>query len=108
MVYQDWIPKILSVAFNAAEAIIDIYNRNAYQIKKKLDTSPVTEADLCAHQIIQKGLFSIDPTIPLLSEEGDTTPYEIRSRWSRYWLVDPLDGTREFIRGSGEFTVNIA
>lgn len=108
MLYQDWIPKILSVALEAAEAIIDIYDRNAYQVKKKLDTSPVTEADLCAHQIIQKGLFSIDPTIPLLSEEGDTTSYEIRSLWSRYWLVDPLDGTREFIKGSGEFTVNIA
>ncbi|HXH55256.1 MAG TPA: 3'(2'),5'-bisphosphate nucleotidase CysQ [Gammaproteobacteria bacterium] len=108
MLYRDWIPKILSVALEAAEAIVDIYDRNAYQVKEKLDTSPVTEADLCAHQIIQKGLFSIDPTLPLLSEEGDTIPDEIRSRWSRYWLVDPLDGTREFIKGSGEFTVNIA
>jgi 3'(2'), 5'-bisphosphate nucleotidase len=108
MVYSDWIPKILSVGFDAAEAIVDIYNRDAYQITQKLDTSPVTEADLCAHRIIQKGLASIDPTVPFLSEEGEIMSYEIRSRWSRYWLVDPLDGTREFIKGSGEFTVNIA
>lgn len=108
MLYRDWIPKILSVAFEAAETIVDIYNRNAYQIKKKLDTSPVTEADLCAHRIIQAGLSSLEPTLPLLSEEGELMPYETRSRWLRYWLVDPLDGTREFIKGSGEFTVNIA
>lgn len=108
MRYQDWIPKVLSVAFDAAKAINEIYERKVYQVKEKLDTSPVTEADLCAHHIIQKGLFAIDPTLPMLSEEGDAIPYEVRSRWSRYWLVDPLDGTREFIQGTGEFTVNIA
>lgn len=108
MLYGGWIPKILSVAFESADAIVDIYTRNAYQVKEKLDTSPVTEADLRAHHIIQKGLTSIEPTLPLLSEEDAITPYESRSRWSRYWLVDPLDGTREFIQGSGEFTVNIA
>lgn len=108
MLYGDWIPKILSVAFEAAEAIVDIYNRNAYQIKEKLDTSPVTEADLCAHRIIQEGLASLNPALPLLSEEGEPLPYEIRAAWPCYWLVDPLDGTREFIKGSGEFTINIA
>lgn len=108
MFYQDWIPKILSLALEAAKAINDIYDRNTYQVKEKLDTSPVTEADLCAHDIIQKGLVAIDPTLPLISEEGKIIPYEVRSRWTRYWLVDPLDGTREFIQGTGEFTVNIA
>lgn len=108
MLYQDWIPKVLSVALDAAKVINDIYERKAYQVQKKLDTSPVTEADLSAHHIIQKGLFEIDPTLPLISEEGERVPYEIRSHWPRYWLVDPLDGTHEFIKGSGEFTINIA
>lgn len=106
--YQDWLPKILSVAFAAAHAIIDIYERKAYQVKKKLDTSPVTEADLRAHHIIQAGLAAIDPGLPLLSEEGNQATYKMRSRWPRYWLIDPLDGTTEFIAGTGEFTVNIA
>ncbi len=106
--YGDWIPQILSVAFEAAEAIVDIDRRNAYQVKKKLDTSPVTEADLIAHRIIQAGLTALDPLMPLLSEEGVEIPYAIRSSWPRYWLIDPLDGTREFIRGTGEFTINIA
>lgn len=108
MLYQDWIPTVLSIAGDASKAIMDIYDRKIYQVKEKSDTSPVTEADVCAHHIIQNGLLSIDPTIPLVSEEGEIALYEMRSRWSRYWLVDPLDGTREFIKGSGEFTVNIA
>jgi len=106
--YHDWLPRVISIAKEAAVAILDIYQNKNYQIKKKLDNSPITAADLLAHQIIKNGLFSIDPALPLLSEEGEAPPFEIRSTWSRYWLVDPLDGTKEFIHGTGEFTVNIA
>ncbi len=105
---KDWIPHILSIAEEASIAINDVQQRKTYQIKSKSDNSPVTEADLLAHHIIEKGLAYLDPAIPVISEEGGSIPFEVRSRWPRFWLVDPLDGTREFIRGTGEFTVNIA
>jgi 3'(2'), 5'-bisphosphate nucleotidase len=108
MFYKNWISQILSVAMDAAKAINSIYRTKNYQIKEKLDTSPVTEADLCAHHIIQQGLFAIDSELPLISEEGEIPSYAIRANWPRYWLIDPLDGTKEFIKQSGEFTVNIA
>lgn len=106
--YQAWLPSVLSVAKEAAVVIMDVYRRKTYQVQTKTDNSPVTEADLRAHQIIQQGLQAIDPSIPIISEEGEVTPYEMRSAWARCWLVDPLDGTQEFIRGSHEFTINIA
>jgi len=106
--YKDWIPRVLSVANEAANAILDIYNHKSYQVKSKLDNSPVTEADLVAHRIIEQGLLAIDSTLPIISEEGETIPFEVRSGWHRFWLVDPLDGTQEFIQGANEFTTNIA
>lgn len=105
---KELITDVLSIAKEAATAVMGIYHQKTYQIKSKLDNSPVTEADFCAHRIIKKGLQEMDPTLPVLSEEGNLVPFEIRSRWSRFWLVDPLDGTQEFIRGSKEFTINIA
>jgi 3'(2'), 5'-bisphosphate nucleotidase len=99
---------VIAVARKASDAIMDIYERRAYQVKSKADHSPVTEADLLAHDIILAGLAIIDPTIPVLSEEASDINYDVRSGWDRYWLVDPLDGTREFIKETGEFTVNIA
>lgn len=76
------------------------------QISQKNDNSPVTEADLAAHHLIEQGLNQLTPTIPVLSEESSS--YELRHQWQQFWLVDPLDGTREFINKTGEFTVNIA
>jgi len=106
--YIERIPSVLSVAEAAATAIVDIYRRKAYQVQSKLDNSPVTEADLRAHEILTAGLSALDPALPVISEEGEVVPFELRSQWPRFWLIDPLDGTREFIQGTGEFTINIA
>ncbi|MFT5421882.1 MAG: 3'(2'), 5'-bisphosphate nucleotidase, partial [Candidatus Endobugula sp.] len=74
----------------------------------KSDQSPVTAADIAAHQVLQAGLQSLLANVPVLSEEADIPCFEERQHWQRYWLVDPLDGTKEFIRRNGEFTVNVA
>lgn len=106
--YLDWLPHVLSVANAASKVIANIYDTKNYQIESKLDNSPITEADIKAHHLITEGLRAIDLSIPILSEEGDMVSFEERSQWTRFWLVDPLDGTREFIQETGEFTVNIA
>jgi 3'(2'), 5'-bisphosphate nucleotidase len=74
----------------------------------KADSSPLTEADLASNQILCDGLAALDPSIPILTEEGAAIPYEERQKWERFWLIDPLDGTKEFISRTGEFTVNVA
>jgi 3'(2'), 5'-bisphosphate nucleotidase len=74
----------------------------------KADESPLTAADLRSHRVIENALRTVAPQIPVLSEEASSIPYAVRAAWSRYWLVDPLDGTKEFLSGNGEFTVNIA
>lgn len=96
------------LAKEAGRAIQEIYQRNAYDIQLKPDASPVTTADLLAHRIIETGLHQINPHLPILSEEGRTIDFKERSTWTHFWLVDPLDGTKEFIQQTGEFTVNIA
>jgi len=96
----------IQAALKAGEAILEVYESDDFGIETKEDTSPLTIADQKAHQIIEKGLE--ETGLPLLSEEGKHTPYEERSSWDRFWLVDPLDGTKEFIKRNGEFTVNIA
>jgi len=95
------------LALEAGEAILHVYVGD-FDIVAKSDHSPVTEADLAAHRLIEAGLRALAPGLPVLSEEGADIPYATRQRWQRYWLVDPLDGTREFIKRNGEFTVNIA
>jgi 3'(2'), 5'-bisphosphate nucleotidase len=93
-------------AFEAGLAIMEVYRKKIFKTELKKDLSPVTEADYAAHRIIARQL---EPTaIPVLSEEGNGIPYEHRSQWKKFWLVDPLDGTKEFIRRNDEFTVNIA
>jgi 3'(2'), 5'-bisphosphate nucleotidase len=77
------------------------------EVVSKADDSPVTAADIAAHKVILKGLQALTPDIPVLSEEAPQS-WEERQHWQRYWLVDPLDGTKEFIKRNGEFTVNIA
>lgn len=106
--YETWIPKILALAKRACDAILDIYQKKEYEIQNKEDLSPVTIADLIAHQIIVAGLTDIDPDLPVISEEGPPISYEQRAKWSRFWLIDPLDGTKDFIEGTGEFSINIA
>jgi 3'(2'), 5'-bisphosphate nucleotidase len=102
-----WLPQVIEIAQDAGRAIVEIYNRD-FNIEHKDDKSPLTEADMAAHHIIVDSLKDMTPTIPVLSEESADIPYAERSTWQRYWLVDPLDGTREFIKRNGEFTVNIA
>jgi len=99
--------KIVAIAESAGQAILEIYNRD-FDIQQKDDKSPLTEADLAAHRLIVDALEGLEPRLPVLSEESAGVPYAERSSWSRYWLVDPLDGTKEFIKRNGEFTVNIA
>ncbi len=98
---------VVALARAAGDAILAIY-QDAFAVTQKTDDSPVTAADLAAHHLILDGLTLLTPDIPVLSEEGVIPPASERATWTRYWLVDPLDGTREFIAKNGEFTVNIA
>lgn len=102
-----WIDPVLELAERAAEAILAVYGTD-FAVADKDDRTPVTRADLAAHRIIVEGLQQLTPKIPVLSEESGELPFTTRSQWHHYWLVDPLDGTREFIKRNGEFTVNIA
>lgn len=95
------------IALAAGDAIMEIY-RTDFEVMDKADESPLTAADLAAHRIILEGLRGLTPDLPVLSEESADIPWEERRRWDSYWLVDPLDGTKEFIKQNGEFTVNIA
>ena len=96
------------LAVKAGEAIIEIYESGDFGVDHKSDDSPLTKADLAAHQVIVAGLKGLTPEIPILSEESASISFEERKQWHKYWLVDPLDGTKEFIKKNGEFTVNIA
>lgn len=95
------------IIHDAADVIMDIYQRSDLGIEQKSDDSPVTAADLAAHAVILAGLQSLTPDIPVLSEEGVVT-FEERTQWPILWIVDPLDGTKEFIKRNGEFSINIA
>jgi 3'(2'), 5'-bisphosphate nucleotidase len=103
---QTYLYKAMEAAVNAGEIIMDIYENQTVAVEIKPDDSPVTIADQKANDYIEKALKSTE--IPMISEEGKNAAYEIRKHWKQYWLVDPLDGTKEFIRRNGEFTVNIA
>ena len=99
---------LIALARDAAVRIMVVY-ANAFDVAQKYDRSPLTAADLAAHHCILAGLERLTPDIPVLSEESaEDVPTLMRRQWSRLWLVDPLDGTREFIKRNGEFTVNIA
>jgi 3'(2'), 5'-bisphosphate nucleotidase len=98
---------VLEIAQQAARCILDVYESD-FAVSHKDDLSPLTQADLVSHKAICKGLQRLTPEIPILSEEADSIPFEQQSKWLRYWLVDPLDGTKEFVKRNGEFTVNIA
>ena len=102
------IQAVINIARNAGVKILEVYARDDFGTRLKSDDSPLTEADRAAHHVIVDGLKALDASIPVLSEESANIPWQERQQWSRYWLVDPLDGTKEFIKRNGEFTVNIA
>jgi len=99
---------IAAIAREAGSAIMEVYAGEDFAVETKADDSPLTRADRASHAVIVEGLQGAFPDIPILSEEGREIPFAERCRWRRFWLVDPLDGTKEFIKRNGEFTVNIA
>ena len=98
---------VTNLAIQAGHKILEYY-KEPIHVEAKSDKSPLTQADLAAHDIISEGLKKITPDIPVISEEGGLASYDERKEWGVFWLVDPLDGTKEFIKKNGEFTVNIA
>jgi 3'(2'), 5'-bisphosphate nucleotidase len=107
MIEQIDINKICNIAKVAGTEIMKIYEKD-FSIKYKDDKSPLTEADLAANAIICDSLKKLYPHIPIISEENKQVEYETRKEWEYYWCIDPIDGTKEFIKKNGEFTVNIA
>lgn len=99
--------EIIGTAQKAGEAILEYYQEEV-DVMKKDDDSPLTKADLAAHHVIVDALKKLDPGTPVISEESGIPDYEQRKDWTKFWIVDPLDGTKEFIKKNGEFTVNIA
>jgi 3'(2'), 5'-bisphosphate nucleotidase len=96
----------IQAAIGAGTAILEVYRSTEFEVEEKADKSPLTLADRRSHEVIVSYLTTFD--IPILSEEGRDIPYPDRKQWDTYWLIDPLDGTKEFIKKNGEFTVNIA
>ena len=99
--------KLIAIAHAAGQKILEIYNTD-FEVFEKLDSSPLTDADIAANKIIIEGLAALTPQLPLLSEESSAVDWQTRKTWNSYWLIDPLDGTKEFLKKNGEFTVNIA
>ncbi len=106
--YAELIEAASAVTSRAAEAIMAIYARADHQVQNKDDDSPLTAADLASHRILVDGLSALDSDIPVLSEESDPEVHERRRQWSSLWLVDPLDGTREFVSRNGQFAICVA
>jgi len=101
--------KIIEISRTAGEQILTIYNQTSdFEVVVKGDDSPLTQADLASHHCIEQALAQLVPNIPIISEESVLPEFEVRKHWQTYWLIDPLDGTKEFIGRNGEFTVNIA
>ncbi|MBV1932560.1 MAG: 3'(2'),5'-bisphosphate nucleotidase CysQ [Porticoccaceae bacterium] len=99
---------VIALAVKAGEAILEVYGSDDFEVVQKKDDSPVTAADLAAHLVLQAGLEVMLDGVPVLSEESDIPNFATRRQWKKYWIIDPLDGTKEFINRNGEFTVNIA
>jgi len=104
---KDLINPIVDLAVDAGQAILEVYATD-FDVQEKGDASPLTQADLASHHCIVAGLQALTPGIPIISEEEGLPTFEERSSWKQYWLIDPLDGTKEFVNRNGEFTVNIA
>ena len=99
--------QLLQIADTASQKVMAIYETD-FEVNTKEDNSPITAADLASHHVIVDGLKALNPDIPILSEESANAPWEERKSWTRFWLVDPIDGTKDFTNRTGEFTVNIA
>jgi len=104
---KELIDPIANLAADAGQAILEVYATD-FDVQSKDDESPLTQADLASHLCIVAGLEALTPGIPVISEEEGLPTFEERGQWRRYWLIDPLDGTKEFVNRNGEFTVNIA
>ena len=109
---ENWLvrllPRVVDLAKEAGQAILNIYAQADLAVEFKQDNSPLTQADLKSHRVIVDGLSGVSPDWPVVSEESEEVSFNRRGSWDRFWLVDPLDGTKEFLRHTGEFTVNIA
>tara|TARA_B100000989_G_scaffold298393_1_gene287485 strand:+ start:1574 stop:2365 length:792 start_codon:yes stop_codon:yes gene_type:complete len=105
---NELIKKICNISVKAGHKILSYYDEVIVDIEDKSDGSPLTKADLASNEIIKNELSSLDQNINFLSEEGKNIDFEVRKNWNKIWIVDPLDGTKEFIKKNGEFTVNIA
>lgn len=106
--YQSLINAASAVTAQAAAAIMEVYARADHQVQSKDDDSPLTAADLASHRILVDGLSALDPGVPVLSEESDLQTQQKRHQWSELWVVDPLDGTREFVSRNGQFAICVA
>ncbi len=104
---KEMINPIVDIAIDAGNAILEVYATD-FDVQEKGDASPLTQADLASHRCIVAGLRALAPDIPIISEEEGLPEFAERGQWDRYWLIDPLDGTKEFVNRNGEFTVNIA
>lgn len=107
MELQKLIEPIVALSIEAGHAILEVYSTD-FDVQEKDDASPLTQADMASHRCIDAGLRSLTPDVPVISEESGLPEFEERRAWDRYWLIDPLDGTREFVNRNDEFTVNIA
>lgn len=108
MNFADLLPKVEIIARQAGDLIHDIYRGGNYQHEIKQDNTPVTSADYAAHELVMQAFKALTPDIPVLSEEDADIPFSTRKNWPLYWLVDPLDGTQEFVAASGDFATSIA
>ena len=105
---QELVERVLAACREASAAILEIYNSEDFDIERKDDASPLTAADIASHRSLVDALHRMTPDIPILSEESAADELASRGDWERLWVVDPLDGTREFIKRNGEFTINVA
>ncbi|MGA7343046.1 MAG: 3'(2'),5'-bisphosphate nucleotidase CysQ [Terracidiphilus sp.] len=105
---SDLLPKVVALAREAGQAIMTVYAETSPAVEYKPDNSPLTQADLASHHVLLGGLARVSPGWPVISEESAEIPFDQRRYWRHFWMVDPLDGTKEFLRRTGEFTVNIA
>lgn len=106
---ESLLPRVVALAEKAGAAVMEVYARGDFETTyKKEDDSPLTRADLASNRLLTEGLRALTPAVPVLSEESKEVPYPERVLWKRYWLIDPLDGTKEFIKRRDEFTVNVA
>lgn len=105
---RELLPRVTALACESGRSILAIYQDPNPQVQYKLDHSPITQADLVSHHILKTGLARLEPHWPVLSEESVEVPFDERKSWRHFWMIDPLDGTKEFLHRTGEFTVNIA